>query len=276
MYVPILATKLHIPTPQARVVPRPHLLERLDEGLLRKLTLVSAPAGFGKTTKSFGESIYATAATLCLGQLQEAENELFLAGETYRRVLVLAGDPPRPIACEAHLGLGRTTYQWNDLDASEWHVQRCLQLTRQMDSVDTFAACRVLLARLKLAEPGGFVRIFVDEGMPLGRLLVEAAGRGIIPYYTAKLMAVFEAEQQADEVRLPAGQPLTEKLSERELEVLQLVAEGLSNREIGARLFLALDTVKGHNRRIFAKLGVKRRTEAVAKARYLAILPHQD
>jgi hypothetical protein len=152
MYVPILATKLHIPTPQARVVPRPHLLERLDEGLLRKLTLVSAPAGFGKTTKSFGESIYATAATLCLGQLQEAENELFLAGETYRRVLVLAGDPPRPIACEAHLGLGRTTYQWNDLDASEWHVQRCLQLTRQMDSVETFAAWGVLLARLKLAR----------------------------------------------------------------------------------------------------------------------------
>ena len=70
-------------------------------------------------------------------------------------------------------------------------------------------------------------------------------------------------------------QPLVEPLSERELEVLQLIAQGLSNQEIGARLFLALDTVKGHNRRIFAKLQVQRRTEAIAKARELKLLPGQ-
>jgi LuxR family maltose regulon positive regulatory protein len=71
---------------------------------------------------------------------------------------------------------------------------------------------------------------------------------------------------------LPIEQPLAEPLSERELEVLQLVAEGLSNREIGERLFLAINTVKGHNRRIFAKLGVQRRTEAVARARALGLI----
>jgi LuxR family maltose regulon positive regulatory protein len=60
------------------------------------------------------------------------------------------------------------------------------------------------------------------------------------------------------------------------LEVLRLIAQGLSNREIGERLFLAVDTVKGHNRRIFGKLMVQRRTEAVAKARSLGILPHRD
>ena len=65
---------------------------------------------------------------------------------------------------------------------------------------------------------------------------------------------------------------LLEPLSERELEVLQLVADGLSNREISERLFLALDTVKGHNRRIFSKLQVQRRTEAVARARELGLL----
>ena len=64
----------------------------------------------------------------------------------------MAGDPPRPIACEAHLGLARIYYQWNDLDAAEQHGQQCLQLTRQMDSVDTVAACGVLLARLRLAQ----------------------------------------------------------------------------------------------------------------------------
>ena len=74
----------------------------------------------------------------------------------------------------------------------------------------------------------------------------------------------------------PPGQPLSEPLSQRELEVLQLIALGLSNREISERLFLALDTVKGHNRRIFGKLLVQRRTEAVAKARSLGILPRQD
>jgi LuxR family maltose regulon positive regulatory protein len=65
---------------------------------------------------------------------------------------------------------------------------------------------------------------------------------------------------------------LFEPLSERELEVLQLVAQGLSNREISERLFLALSTVKGHNQNIFGKLQVQRRTEAVARARELGLL----
>jgi LuxR family maltose regulon positive regulatory protein len=69
--------------------------------------------------------------------------------------------------------------------------------------------------------------------------------------------------------------PLVDPLSARELEILQLIADGLSNQEIAARLYLALDTVKGHNRRIFEKLQVQRRTEAVAKARALGLLPHQ-
>ena len=66
-----------------------------------------------------------------------------------------------------------------------------------------------------------------------------------------------------------------ERLTPREREVLQLVAEGLSNREIAERLFLALDTVKGHNHRIFGKLGVKNRTQAINKAIALEILPPQ-
>jgi len=65
---------------------------------------------------------------------------------------------------------------------------------------------------------------------------------------------------------------LVETLSQRELEILKLIAQGLSNREIGERLFLALDTVKGHNRKIFDKLQVLRRTEAVARARELGLL----
>ncbi|HEX2277202.1 MAG TPA: LuxR C-terminal-related transcriptional regulator, partial [Candidatus Tectomicrobia bacterium] len=135
------------------------------------------------------------------------------------------------------------------------------------------------LARaLTLAEPEGYVRRFVDEGMPMARLLSAAAARGILPDYTGTLLAAFaaEAHQGEDPSHPPPAQrtrSLAGPLSRREREILQLIARGLSNREIGERLFLALDTVKGHNRGIFGKLRVQRRTEAVAKARSLNILP---
>ena len=106
-------------------------------------------------SKLFGDSIYTTAATLGLGQVQEAENQLHTAAETYRRVLQLAGDPPRPIACEAHLGLARIYYQWNELDTAQEHGRECMQLTRQLESVDTVASCQVFLAHVKLAQSDG-------------------------------------------------------------------------------------------------------------------------
>ena len=98
-----------------------------------------------------------------------------------------------------------------------------------------------------------------------------------MPDYIGKLLAVFEAEQQRWEgesplLALASSESLIEPLSERELEILRLIAQGLSNREISERLFLALDTVKGHNGRIYAKLAVQRRTEAVARARELGLL----
>ena len=138
-------------------------------------------------------------------------------------------------------------------------------------------ALEFLEPALKLAEPEGYVRIIVDEDDAMAHLLTEAAERGILPEYTGKLLAVFNAEKQSRNDRTsPASnqlsQSLIEPLSERELEVLQLIAQGLSNREIGERLFLAMPTVKGHNRNIFGKLQVKNRTEAVARARELSLL----
>jgi ATP/maltotriose-dependent transcriptional regulator MalT len=108
----------------------------------------------------------------------------------------------------------------------------------------------------------------------MAQLLAEAAAQGMMPGYTDKLLAAFEAETQKtkDKSSLSSAPSLIEPLSQRELEILQLIAQGLSNDEIGKRLFLALDTVKGHNRRIFDKLQVQRRTEAVARARELGLL----
>lgn len=343
--------------------------------------------------QAIGHTIIHMMATIGLGQIEETENQLHRAADTYRRALALVGDPPPPPICDAHLGLARIYYQWNDLDTAQQQAQQSLQLARQIEHTDRFVGCELFLARLKLAQgdvagatallagadqssrrhnfvqqipevtavqtllllhqgniaavaqltqkhdlplcqarvhlaqgdpsaalavlgswrqemearewpdeqlkvmllqalayraqeeedravkvlaealelakAGGFIRLFIDEGQPMAQLLTAAAAQGIMPHYTATLLAAFEAEARK---HLPPAQPLIEPLSERELEILQLIAQGLSNREISQQLFLALSTVKGHNRNIFGKLQVQRRTEAVAYARRLGLL----
>jgi LuxR family maltose regulon positive regulatory protein len=138
-------------------------------------------------------------------------------------------------------------------------------------------ALDVLGDALAMSEPEGYVRTYADRGVPMAQLLSQAAARGMMPDYTAKLLAAFgtQAPQSAQKPRSgisPPPQPLVEPLSPRELEVLELIAQGLSNREICERLFLALSTVKGHNRNIYGKLQVQSRTQAVARARELGLL----
>ncbi len=333
-------------------------------------------------------------ATIALGQIQEADNQLYLAAQTYRHVLQLTGDQPLQIIYEAHLGLARISYEWNDLDAAEHHGQHSLQLARQYESViDRFVVCELFLARLKLAqgdvdgadalvaqagqdarqqnyvdripevaaaqvlvllqqgrlaaaaqlahqhalpitqarvllaqgdpagalaalepvrqaaetkgwhdeqlkalvlqavahhvlgekavagsllgaalalaEPHGCIRLFVDEGLPMKQLLQDVAAGGMAPEYTRHLLAAFA---QGGARRAP--QPnAAEALSERELEVLNHIAAGRTDREIAARLYLSLHTVKVHARNIYGKLSVKNRTQAVARARELGLLP---
>jgi LuxR family maltose regulon positive regulatory protein len=139
---------------------------------------------------------------------------------------------------------------------------------------DLPAALMPLQRALALAEPEGYVRMILDEGSSMMQLLGEAAAREIMPDYTDKLLTAFESEKRksVDKPDLPPAQPLIDPLSQRELEILKLIAQGLSNREIGERLFLALDTVKGHNRKIFDKLQVQSRTEAAARAHELGLL----
>jgi LuxR family maltose regulon positive regulatory protein len=138
------------------------------------------------------------------------------------------------------------------------------------------AAVQVVSDALALAQPGGFIRLFVDEGPPMARLLREAAARGIAPQYTQQVLAAFPPVGASQPLPGRADQPyaaLAEPLSEREREVLQHMAEGLSNQEIASRLYLSLHTVKVHSRNIYGKLGVHNRTQAVARARALNMLP---
>lgn len=137
---------------------------------------------------------------------------------------------------------------------------------------DILPAVTALERALSLAEPEGYVRVFVDEGPSMAPLLYEAAARGIAPQYTGRLLAALPAAEPASKFqKLPVE--MVEPLSERELEVLQLIAEGLSNQEVAQRLFITLGTVKWHTSNIYGKLGVKNRTQAVAQARALGILP---
>ena len=138
---------------------------------------------------------------------------------------------------------------------------------------DKSSALTSLQSALELAEPESYVRIFVDENIPMARLLSEAKTHGIMPDFVNKLLDLFETKEPlSEQSTLSASPPLIEPLSERELEVLQLIAQGLSNHAIADRLFLAVSTIKGHNQRLFGKLGVQRRTEAVARARDLGLI----
>lgn len=133
------------------------------------------------------------------------------------------------------------------------------------------AALVPLKHALALAEPECYVRIFVDEGAPMSALLnrVMEDDRGANDYIH-KLLGSFG--EKGFRSPSPAAQPLIESLSERELDVLNLIADGLTNQEIGSQLFLSLNTVKAHTRNIYGKLGVNSRTQAAAKARILGIL----
>lgn len=328
-------------------------------------------------------------ALIGLGAVAEAALQLDQAATYYQQALTLGGDQPLQILNEAHLGLARLHYAWDELAQAEVHGLASLRLARQYDQViDRFILAELFLVRLALAqgklaearrrlararqaaaqpsfahrqpevaalqvalclhqgqltqaaslvqahvlplsqarlqlaqgaagaalvtlagqrprveaagqpeerlgllllqalahqaqgelaaaricldealamaEPGRIVRPFVDEGPPMAQLLMQVSPHPLRPTYVARLLAACQAARPT--------QPLIEPLSPRELEVLRLLAQGLSNQEIGARLFITLDTVKGHNRRLYGKLQVRRRTEAVAKARELGLL----
>jgi LuxR family maltose regulon positive regulatory protein len=157
----------------------------------------------------------------------------------------------------------------------ELRILRSLAFIRQGD---TRKAEADLERALTLAEPEGYVRIFLDEGQPIQRLLAQwlaHADAGPVRDYALRLLSQFEAESHtltaARETASSIGN-LIEPLSEREREVLQLMALGKTNQEIARQLIVAPGTIKAHTASIYRKLDVANRTEAVARARQLGIL----
>ncbi len=353
-------------------------------------------------SESSGNVMFVIVASIALAGIQVNDNDLRLAADTYRGALRMITDPTNLVGCEAHLGLARILYEWNELEQAESHALQSSKLAARVDSENGLGAdallarmmltrddteraaellqtvssaaktqrfagrmkdvaavqiavmlrrdelagaahlaaqqqlplaqARVLLAQgdgaaalsivdayrrsmldkgqanealkamvvqalaldksgqahaaqqmlrdaLVQAEPAGFIRLFVDEGAPMTKLLSEAANAALMPNYVAKLLSVSALQVSMNRRDVPISvaarpAPLAESYSPRELEILRLIHQGRSNQEIGAQLFLSLSTVKWHNQNIFAKLQVQRRTEAVARALALNLLPH--
>lgn len=157
-------------------------------------------------------------------------------------------------------------------------VLQSLAFEAQNDSAEASSA---LERALELAEPGRYVRIFLDEAAPVAALLRRVEPRSIAPQYVETLLAAFDPGEaceiaRSEAIRATASSArvhgLIEPLSERELEVLQLIAAGKSNREIARDLIVTLGTVKKHINNIFGKLQVHSRTQAVARAHELDLI----
>jgi len=125
---------------------------------------------------------------------------------------------------------------------------------------------------LSVAEPEGYVRTFVGEGEPIGALLRRAAARGVKVDYVRTLLDALEREARASEAFATTHPALVEPLTERELEVLRLLAVGLPSKEIAGTLVIAVGTVKQHLKNIYGKLEVHNRTEAANRARDLGLV----
>ncbi len=144
-----------------------------------------------------------------------------------------------------------------------------LQALASWASGDEAGAMERLARALSLAEPEGYIRLFVDEGEPIVALLRQAYARGIAPDYVATLLSAAGAPVLA---ALAPARSLLEPLTERELEVLRLLVAGLSNAAMAQELVITVGTVKRHVNSIYGKLGVNSRTQAIARAHTMHLL----
>ncbi len=192
---------------------------------------------------------------------------------TFARIRTAQGrlDPAGPFLAEALRLLAqlRTDAERSARVGSLLEILVVQTLALFVSSAHTIQALTTLEQALLLAEQESYIRLFVDEGEPMVALLRQAYTRGIAPDYVARLLSACGEETMAAPSR---AFPLVEPLTEREQDVLRLLVRGLSNAEIARELIITVGTVKRHVNSIYGKLGVKSRTQAVARAQTLCLL----
>jgi LuxR family maltose regulon positive regulatory protein len=205
-----------------------------------------------------------------------------IPGITQCRVLLAEGSDEGLREAEKrlqeYLRLSRT--QHNAFQTITIMALQALTFEKQGRTDDALA---VLETAVDLARPGGFIRPFVELGPTMEGLLKRLAEKNVASGYIGQLLAAFREDQsgvkhgtfETQTVGRPSvsNQPLVEPLTNRELEILDLLAQRLRNKEIAAKLFISSKTVKKHLDNIYSKLNVSTRQQAVEKSHMLGILP---
>jgi LuxR family maltose regulon positive regulatory protein len=235
-------------------------------------------------------------------QLLLAQGDVYAAAQWTTAAGLSPDDEPDYPREPAYLVLARVLLAKDDAGPARTLLQRLLDAAASQGRTGSIIEIQALRARalaacgdhasalgtlaeaLALAGPQGYVRVFADEGAPMHPLLVQLSAarpdqqhvaRRIDPGYLAALLrSCGQADAVPPQRRAAAAPPgLVEPLTDRELEVLRLLAAGKSNQRIARDLVVALDTVKKHVTHILGKLGVGNRTEAAARARQLGLIP---
>jgi LuxR family maltose regulon positive regulatory protein len=204
---------------------------------------------------------------------------------------------PQPIEEHMYLAFARVLSAQGQADEAIRLLERMLELAEEYKNTSRLVEILIIKAlahqksgqtdqakaelkrALTIAEPGGFIRIFLDEGPQLARLLSEVIEDGYASEYASQLLSAFQIPSLliTPKTKMQVIEDeFIEPLSEREIDVLRLIAQGLTNKEIAAKLYLSLNTVKVHNRHIYAKLNASSRIQAVSKAKALGILTTDD
>ena len=181
------------------------------------------------------------------------------------------------------MDIARLMESLHRLDEALTLIQKVIQFAKRGGRTHTLIRAKVALAlvgnkpdalveALRLAEPEGYISTFVDEGEPMRNLLNHLLRQPRLdPHLSAYAEKILSAYNPAP--RKPnQAKGLIEPLSEREVEVLRYIAEGLSNPEIASRLYLSPNTLKAHAQNIFMKLDVHNRLQAVSKAKELGLI----
>lgn len=226
---------------------------------------LSAAAGWARASGLTGDD-----------ELNKTREDEYLA---LVRVWLALNEPDRALNLLERL---RRSAQARGRTESVWWVLR-LQALAQAACGDRQTALATLAQVLTLTEPESFIRLYVDEGEPMQALIADLRAqlnrrastgdvevRRLMPYLDRVWSAFPVATVQAE--RPPQARPLVEALTDRELEVLRLVATGLSDKQIAGQLIIAVGTVKRHLNSAYGKLGVHNRTAALARARELGLL----